>query len=112
VDLLHEGSQPDGVHPQAVEVPLLDFPEDPGEIPALEAAQQRSILSAAEGAIVAGIAVLEAINQQKVDGGTIPERRRLGDADLGPKRACGEQDCEKQKRTTETRRGAEVMQLS
>jgi hypothetical protein len=38
VDLLYEGSHPDGVHSQAVEVSLLDLPEHPGEIPALKTA--------------------------------------------------------------------------
>lgn len=77
VDLLHEGGQPDGVHAQAVEVPLIQLPEHTGEIPTLEAAQHRSVLRTAQGAVVAGIAVLEAIGEEEVDRGAVPEHRRI-----------------------------------
>ena len=73
VDLLHEGRHPDGVHAEAVEVTLLDLPTHTGEIATFEAAQQRSVLSSAQCAIVGGIAVLEAIDQQEVDGRAVPK---------------------------------------
>ena len=84
VDLLHEGGQPDGVHAQAVEVPLLQLLEHTGEVPTLKAAQQRSVLRTAHGAIVAGITVHEAIGEEEVDRGVVPEHRGI--------RGCGRRD--------------------
>ncbi len=75
MDLLDEGRHPDRRHAQAVEVPLLDFPEHTGEIPTLEAAQHRAVLAATQGAIVGWIAILEAIDEQEVDGAAIPGMR-------------------------------------
>jgi hypothetical protein len=52
VDVLHEGSEPDGVHTQAVEVALFQLPEHAAEITALVAPQHGAVLRAAQRAIV------------------------------------------------------------
>ena len=73
VDLLHERRHPDRRHAEAVEVPRLDPAEQAGKVTALEAPQHRAIVLATESGIVCGIAVLEAIGEEEVDGGRVPE---------------------------------------
>jgi hypothetical protein len=77
VVLLHEGSHPDGVDAQRVEVPLLQLTQHSGEIPALEAAQHRSVLRPAQGEVVGGIGVVEAVGEEEVDRGAVPVDRRI-----------------------------------
>ena len=79
VDLLDEGSEPDGGHPEAVEVTLLEPLEQSCEVSALEAAQYLAVVLPSQGGIVGGVAVGEAVGEQEVDRGAIPEARRLPD---------------------------------
>src|SRR6266508_1906434 len=75
VDLLDERRHPYRVHAQAVEVALVDPATHAGEIATLEVAQQPSVVRTAQRPIVAGITVLEAVREEKVDGRAVPKRR-------------------------------------
>ena len=75
VDLLDEGGQPDGAHPEAVEVSLLDPLQQSREISTLEAAQHRTVVLTAQRVVVGGVPVGEPVGEQKVDRGAVPEVR-------------------------------------
>jgi hypothetical protein len=79
VDLLHEGRHPDGSDTEAVEVSFLDLLEHSREVSTLEATQNRTILRPAQRAIIVGVAIVEAVDEQEVHGGTIPECNRVSD---------------------------------
>ena len=74
VYLLHHGSDPDGVHAEALDVvELLGQPLEIAAVPGGDLVL--TILLAAEAVIVGGIAVVEAIGQQEIDARLIPAER-------------------------------------
>ncbi len=75
--LLHEGRHPEGRHTQLVEPPLPEAAEHALEVAPLEAPKDRPVLPTPQGTVVGGIRVVEAVDEEEVDGPAVPGDLRI-----------------------------------